>query len=191
MEKSDRAEKLGEKEVFSTRRFRVINARLKIRGKVVEKPYIRHNDCAEMLAVTGSGSILLIESYRPEFDDYSYELPAGTLKDGENPKRAAERELEEETGYAAKNVRYMFSGYPLLGYSSSRLHFFLVTGLRKKEQRLEDDESISVKEFRPEEVLAMMESGEIKDLSVTSAMHYYMLLRKGKTAKKAQHKESR
>jgi ADP-ribose pyrophosphatase len=169
----DDVRKIDERTLFKTKRFAVLDAKLRIRNKVVTKPYISHNDCAEILAVTKSGSIVLIKSYRPEFDGYSYELPSGTLRNREKPERAAMRELEEETGYVGRKIKYMFRGYPLLGYSNCKLHFFLVTGLEKREQHLEDDESIFAKEFRPKEILKMLEDGKIKDLCVLSAMHYY------------------
>lgn len=173
--------KLGEKAIFKTRRFTVFDSTLRISGKTVNKPYIRQNSCSEILAITKDGKIILARSYRPELDRYIYELPAGTMKDQESPERAARRELEEETGYTAKEMKHMFSSYPLLGYSDCKLHFFLATGLAKKKQNLEEDESINVRLFKPQEVLSMLENGKIADMCVLSAMHhYYYVLNKGK-----------
>lgn len=170
--------KLGEKAVFKTRRFTVFDSRLNINGQIVNKPYIRQNDCAEILAITSSGHIILIKSYRPELNSYVYELPAGTLKASERPSRTAIRELEEETGYKARKVRYMFSGYPLLGYSDCKLYFFLATGLQEKEQHLEKDEYINVQLFKPTEILKMLKEGKIKDMCVITAMDYYYYVTK-------------
>ena len=154
--KNGRVRKIGEHAILKTRRFTVFDSELRIAGKTVSKPYIRQNDCAEVLAITDSGSVVLVRSYRPELDGYAYELPAGTLKDKEDPKKAAARELEEETGYVAGKLRFLFSGYPLLGYSDCKLHFFLATGLKKRKQDLEDDESIDAKEFKLGEVFSML-----------------------------------
>lgn len=175
------AKKIGEKAVFKTRRFTVFDSKLKIRGKILNKPYIRQNSCSEILAITEDGFIILVKSYRPELDCYVYELPAGTLKNREDPEKAAMRELEEETGYAPRKIEYMFGGYPLLGYSDCKLYFFLATGLEKKKQNLEEDESINVKLFKPAEVLRLLEKGKIKDLCVLPAMyHYYYVMKEGK-----------
>lgn len=173
--------KISKKRIFNTRRFTVIDAKLKIRGKIINKPYISHNDCAEILAITKTGKVVLIKAYRPELNAYDYELPSGTLKNNEKPEIAARRELEEETGYNAKSIRYMFSGHPLLGYSDCKLYFFLATGLEKIEQKMEEDESILVREFTFREVFKMLKGGKIKDLCVLSAIHYYhYVMNKGK-----------
>jgi ADP-ribose pyrophosphatase len=180
-------ERLGKRVLFGTRRFEVVEASMRIRGKEVTKPYIRQNDCAEVLAVTETGSAVLIRSYRPEIDGYCYELPSGTLKDGEDPKAGAARELLEETGFRAKSIRRMFSGYPLFGYSDCELHFFLATGIEKGEQRLEDDESIQVREFPLAEVPRLVKAGKIKDLNVLTAVCH--LRAAGSWAQFLSHKE--
>ena len=127
---------------------------MRIRGRIVDKPYISQNDCAVILAITKHGKVLMIRSYRPELDGYAYEIPSGTLKKGESAGDAARRELREETGYVAKRIKYMFSGYPLLGYSDCNMHFFLATGLEKDKQIVENDESIFIKAFDRLEVRA-------------------------------------
>lgn len=154
---------------------------MKIDGKIVQKPYIKQGQCSEILAITKTGKIVLIKSYRPEIDDYVYELPAGSLKKSEDPKITAKRELEEETGYVAKKIKFLFSGYPLLGYSNCKLYFFLASDLDKKKQELEADEYIKVREFTLNEVLRLLRKGKIKDLCVLSALHYfYYVMNKGK-----------
>mgnify|MGYP005804296275 CR=1 FL=1 len=42
--------------------------------------------------------VVLVRQYRYSLDDYIYEFPAGLVEDGEEFKRAAVRELKEETG---------------------------------------------------------------------------------------------
>ena len=150
-----------------------MDSKLRVRGVRVSKPYISQNDCVEILAITKRGGVVMIRSYRPELDGYVYEIPAGTLKDGERPEAAARRELMEETGYSAKKIAHMFSGYPLLGYSDCKLHFFLATGLERGGQRLEKDESIFVKEFGVAEVVRMFNKGRIQDLNALAAVQFY------------------
>ena len=144
-----------------------------MRGRIVRKPYISQNDCAEILAITRKGKVLLIKSYRPELNDYVYEIPSGTLNTGEAPKAAAKRELKEETGYVAGKMTHMFSGYPLLGYSDCKLHFFVATELGRGSQQIENDESIFVEEFEIGQIIRMFKAGKIKDLSVLTAIQYY------------------
>ncbi len=169
--------KIGESVKYRTRRFDVVEARLRIRGAVVSKPFIRQRECAEILPITGSGSVILIRAYRPELGRYAYELPSGTLRPGEKPVECARRELLEETGFYASKLVHMFSGLPLLGYSDCNLHFFLATGLRRRHQMLEDDESILVKEVRQGKVLKMLKDGIIDDLSVLTAMQHWLALK--------------
>ncbi len=150
-----------------------MDSQLRIRGRSVSKPYVSQNDCAVVLAVTRGGKILLIKSYRPEMDGYVYEIPAGTLKDGERPEACARRELAEETGYTAKKIVRMFSGYPLLGYSDCELHFFLATGLKKGRRRMEKDESIFVEEFEVDEAINMFKEGRIADLNALTVLYFF------------------
>ena len=148
----------------------------------MRKPYIRNNNCVEILAVTDKGKILLERSYRPDVSSYVYEIPAGTLDNGEDPRECAIRELEEETGHIAGKMRLIFAGYPMLGYIDCNSYFFLATKLRKKAQRLENDEEIGVFEFTPGQILRMYKDGKIKDLNVLVALYHYLYVtRNGKS----------
>lgn len=52
-----------------------------------------------VIPVTQDRRLVLVRQYRHNLKSYSLEFPAGTVSDGEEPDRAALRELEEETGY--------------------------------------------------------------------------------------------
>jgi ADP-ribose pyrophosphatase len=52
-----------------------------------------------VVPVTTDGHVVLVRQYRHNLKRYALELPAGTVGQGENPARAALRELEEETGF--------------------------------------------------------------------------------------------
>lgn len=92
------------------------------------------NICAVMVfACTPEGKVLLVEEYRPPIHSRCLCFPAGLSNDEgpESDETAARRELEEETGYTADEVRYLFTGPSSPGLTSETLKFYLATGLRR------------------------------------------------------------
>lgn len=65
---------------------------------------ISQPDYLVALAITPENRILLVRQYRPAIEQFSLELPAGMLEQGETPSDAIERELLEETGYSARSI---------------------------------------------------------------------------------------
>ena len=63
---------------------------------------VEHSGGVVILAIKDN-KILTVKQYRYPISNTSIELPAGKLEKGENPDFAAKRELEEETGFVAKN----------------------------------------------------------------------------------------
>lgn len=72
-----------------------------------------------------SDRMLLIRQYRPPARRYVYEFPAGLTDEGETPAEAAARELREETGYAAKDLRVFPPAYTTPGLSDEAVHMVL------------------------------------------------------------------
>lgn len=95
------------------------------------------------------GNVLLVEEYRPPIGQQSLCFPAG-LSGDEGPESdavAAQRELLEETGYEAAEMRYLFTGPSSPGLTSETVSFYLATGLRKVAQGGGvDNENITVHE---------------------------------------------
>ena len=78
---------------------------------------VEHNGGAVMAAVTGQGKMVMVKQYRKPAGRVMFEVPAGKIDPGEAPEEAALRELKEETGYTASDIKLLTSFYPSVGYS--------------------------------------------------------------------------
>ncbi len=86
-----------------------------------------------IFAATQEGRVLLVEEFRPPIGARCLCFPAGLSGDegAESDLQAAHRELVEETGYEAAEIRFLFSGPSSPGLTSEMLSFYLATGLRR------------------------------------------------------------
>ena len=91
------------------------------------------------------------------------EIPAGTLEPARILPSARIRELQEEIGYKANDLKLMFRSYLAPGYSTEMLHTYMARGLEQVEAEREPDEFIEVVEVPLPDALEMIQSGEIKD----------------------------
>ncbi len=87
-------------------------------------------------AVTDDGGLLLVEQFRPPVNAPVIELPAGLAGDEPGSERegllsAARRELLEETGYEATEMRAVLAGVSSAGVSDETITFFVARGLQK------------------------------------------------------------
>jgi len=89
---------------------------------------------AVIVAVTDAGELLLVEQYRLPLQRPVIELPAGLVGDvGETETlfEAAQRELEEETGYRAASMSELASGPTTAGLSNEITTFCQASGLTR------------------------------------------------------------
>ncbi|HET7602053.1 MAG TPA: NUDIX hydrolase [Gemmatimonadales bacterium] len=107
--------------------------------------------------------VILIRQFRHAAEGYVWEIPAGRLEPGEPPETCAHRELMEETGYTAAEMRPLITIYTTPGFTDERIHLFLATGLEAGTARTEPDEFLEIHTLRLSEVIAMADRGEIQD----------------------------
>lgn len=124
---------------------------------------VEHSGGAIMLAVADDGKILMEKQYRKALEQDFLELPAGKADPGESPEVTAVRELSEETGYTAGEVRHLISFYPTCGYSNEHLHIYICKSLSKGEQHLDRDECIELLWLDADEIIELIGKGEIQD----------------------------
>jgi len=116
-------------------------------------------DYIAIVARTPTGRIPIVRQYRPAIEDFTWELPAGLIDDGEDPARGCRRELLEETGFPARSVHRLGETAPCTGRLSNRIHsFFVETGERAA--KFEPERGIAVKLVKPAELARMIRNGE-------------------------------
>ena len=83
-----------------------------------------------------NGDTMLVRQWRHAWDESSWEVPAGTFNEGEEPEHCARRELAEETGLRASR----FTGLGVVhgaAILTARAHLYLAEGITEAEQSLE------------------------------------------------------
>ncbi len=136
---------------------------------------VKHNGGAAVLCLNDKEEVLLIKQFRYAYDEVIYEIPAGKLELNENPYDAALRELEEETGNKASELKKLGEIYPTCGYSNEIIYIYLALNCKKTNTHFDDDEIIESKFIPLNEVKEMIKNGIIKDAKTICAINYYEL----------------
>ena len=101
-----------------------------------------------------------------------YEIPAGKLEKGEDPKDCALRELEEETGYKTEVLEKVASFYTSPGFADELIHIYYTNSLVKGVEQLDEDEFLDLVSVTLEEAKEMVTDGRIHDAKTIYAVQY-------------------
>lgn len=124
-----------------------------------------------VFALTADERVVLVRQYKHGIGEIVVELPAGAIDPGETPLVCAQRELAEETGYAAAAFEHVRSFVTDPTNSDSRFHLFLARGaVQTGSQDLDLTEEIDVLLASPDEVRAMALDGRIAAGSQVAAV---------------------
>jgi ADP-ribose pyrophosphatase len=126
-----------------------------------------------VLPVLADGRIVMIRQYRHATRMFLWELVAGRIDSGENPRQAAARELIEETGYRARRFRVFLDVFPTPGFLEERMYILLAEGLTAGVAEPEEDEKITVKAFTRAQLDKMIKRGTLRDAKSVAGLLYY------------------
>jgi 8-oxo-dGTP pyrophosphatase MutT (NUDIX family) len=145
------------------------------KGGDMQVEIVRHPGSVVIVPVTDAGEILLVRQYRHAIGRWAWELPAGSLKPGEDVERAAGRECQEEIGLIPARLERLGAFFPTPGYCDEEMNVFKATGLRAPgagdEAAMQDeDEDIETGSFSRDALRAMIASGEIVDLKTVAGL---------------------
>ena len=133
-------------------------------GKTGIREWINHPGAICCIPLLPTGQIGLIRQYRYSVREEMIELPAGKLNQGENPKKCALRELEEEIGYRANKLTFLINIHPAIGFANEKMWLFLAEDLVKTEPSLDDDEFLELMPTSLEDAIGLIWAGKITDV---------------------------
>jgi len=152
--------------IFSVRQDEVVEPS----GVHATREMIAHPGSVVVLPVLPDGRIVLIRQYRHAAKQYLWELVAGRIDAGENPRKAAARELLEETGYRAKRFRVFLDVFPTPGFLEERMYILLAEGLTAGEAQPEEDEKIVSRIYNRKELEKMIRGGKLRHAETIAAL---------------------
>lgn len=128
-----------------------------------KREIIEHPGAVGIVAITDDNKVLLVRQFRKAIEKVLWEIPAGKLEQGESPKDCAIRELKEETGYSANNIKLIHKFYTSSGFSNQKIYVYLATDLEKGECCLDEDEFLELHEVNLNDAYEMINKNDIED----------------------------
>lgn len=132
-------------------------------GTEAQREVVDHPGGVAIVGLTENNEVLMVRQFRYPYKETIYEIPAGKLEKGEDPRVAAIREFREECGAVAEKFEPLGEIYPTPGYCGEIIRIFYATDLTFGEQELDEDEYLEVIKMPFSECVAKIMSGEIKD----------------------------
>lgn len=155
---------ISEQEVFAGKVFRVgLRDVVLENGEQSKREVVYHNGGVAVLPIDEQGNVYFVRQYRSAFEREVLEIPAGKLEKGENHLEAGKRELQEETGFTAKEFIYLGEYWPTVGYCSERIYLYLAKGLTAGETNFDSDEFITTEKMPYNQMYKMCMDNEIRD----------------------------
>jgi len=146
-------------------------------GVRTTREMITHSGSVVVLPVLPDGRVLLVRQYRHAARQFLWELVAGRIDEGESPRKAAARELIEETGYRAKRFRIFLDFFPSPGFLEERMFILLAEGLSEGIAQPEEDEKIESRAYNRKELEQMIQRRIIRDGKTIAGLLYYFRFR--------------
>lgn len=132
-------------------------------GTTSTREIVEHRGAVALVVLDEERNVLLVRQYRKPLERYMLEIPAGTLEQGEAPDDCARREIQEETGFAARSLERIGGFFSAPGFCTEYLHLYLATDLEPSALSGDEDEEIELVRMPFDRALEMVQSGEICD----------------------------
>lgn len=160
------------KKLYRGKAFDISLYSFSIGNKMVKHEIIEQRNAAAVLALD-KDKVIMVKQFRYPLKDV-LEIPAGIINKNETSEECAKRELLEETGYISKKMTHLIRYYPFLGYNLQYIDCFLATNLEKiSEQKLDEEESITIEKISLNRLIQMIKTGKIVDSKTISSVMIY------------------
>ena len=132
-------------------------------GAMADVELITHPGAAAVVPFKDDRTVIMIRQYRHAVGGYIYEIPAGKLQPGEDPRDCAKREVEEEIGYKVGTLEPLVSFLTTPGFTNEIIHIFSGKDLTPGTQNLGADEVLEIIELPLARTMDLIKNGTIND----------------------------
>ena len=146
-------------------------------GRIVPEYYVlEYPDWVNVIAITKDGQFVMERQYRYGANSVNFEIPCGVMEEGETPLKAAQRELQEETGYGGGNWRELMCISANPTSMTNKTYCFVAEGVEKMAgQNLDSTEDLEVHLLSHDKVLSLLKNNEIiQSLMIAPLLKYFM-----------------
>lgn len=167
------SERLTHERVYDGKVFAVDRDRVRMpNGREVTLDVVRHPKSVVLIPVPENGHVVLIRQFRYAVNAWLWELPAGSVDEGESPEDAAARECHEEIGKVPATVVRVGVMHPTPGYCDEEMIFYRLSNLEEptSEAALDEDEDIEARTFTLPDAREMIRRGEITDMKTVAGL---------------------
>lgn len=142
-------------------------------GGEARREYIRHNGASAIIPLLDEETVLLEYQFRYPQRRHYFEIPAGKLDRGEDPLVAAQRELQEETGYRAEHWQKLACLDLCIAYSTEQITFFVARGLTFSAPQRDEEEFLETLAVPLVEAYDWIKTGKICDAKTVSGLLWH------------------
>ena len=143
-------------------------------GSHATREYIRHGGAVAVVPLLDDGRLVLVRQYRYPTGKVLLEIPAGKLDPGEAQLACAQRELQEETGFIAREWAFGGEIHNAAAYSSESIWLWLARGLVPGPARPDVGEFVETVTMTLAELEAVHDRGGLPDVKTQLALHWLL-----------------
>ena len=139
-------------------------------GREASREIVEHNGAVVIVPIDSEDNVILVSQYRPAIGRVLLEAPAGKLEAQEDPDDCAQRELQEETGFASRDLRPLGGFWTVPGFCTEYIHAYVARDLVPSKLEQDYDEHVEVDRRPLSQIPLLIRRGEIQDAKTLAAL---------------------
>ena len=151
-------------------------------GTAATREFVQHPGAVAVIPVLDDGRVVLVRQYRYPLAKILLEWPAGKLEPGEDQLVCAQRELQEETGFVAREWAFAGEIHNAAAYSSESIWLWFARGLHAGPARPDAGEFVETVSMSLIELEALEARGELPDVKTLIGLRWLQQMQAGRKA---------
>ena len=149
-------------------------------GSAATREFVQHPGAVAVIPVLDDGRVVLVRQYRYPLAKILLEWPAGKLEAGEDQLVCAQRELQEETGFVAREWAYAGEIHNAAAYSSESIWLWFARGLQAGPARPDAGEFVETLSMNLIDLEVLEASGDLPDVKTLIGLRWLQQMRAGR-----------